>query len=253
MTETEFYNYLAIVWFSMAGIAFVTLFFVPAPYGRFTRAGWGPRMSNRLGWVVMELPACLVFFALWLLGDRHVETVPLIFLIVWQIHYIHRSLIFPFTLRIKHGQISIVTAVAAVLFNSGNGYLNARWLYTLGPGYADSWLVDPRFIGGMVLFWVGFAVNKYSDWVLLNLRKPGETGYKIPRGWLYRYISSPNYLGEIVQWGGWALMCFNIGSLSFFVWTVVNLVPRAFANHKWYREKFADYPPERKALIPFVL
>ena len=173
MTELELYHYLAIAWFSLAGITFLVLFFVPAPYGRFTRAGWGPRISNRLGWIVMELPACLVFFALWLLGDRHVETVPLIFLIAWQIHYLHRSLIFPFTLRGERRQIALVTVGLAVLFNIGNGYLNARWLYTLGPGYADSWLGDPRFIAGMVLFWAGFAVNKHSDWILVNLRKPG--------------------------------------------------------------------------------
>jgi len=248
----QFYHHLAIAWFSLAGIAFLVLLFVPAPYGRFARAGWGPRMPNRLGWIVMELPACLVFFALWLLGDRHAETVPLIFLIVWQIHYLHRSLIFPFTLRGERRQTALVIVGLAVLVNIGNGYLNARWLYTLGPGYADSWLVDPRFIAGMVLFWAGFAVNKHSYWILVNLRKPGETGYQIPRGGMYRFISCPNYFGEIVQWGGWALMCFNIGGLAFLVWTAANLVPRAFANHRWYREKFADYPPGRKALIPFL-
>jgi 3-oxo-5-alpha-steroid 4-dehydrogenase 1 len=32
-----------------------------------------------------------------------------------------------------------------------------------------------------------------------------------------------------------------------------NLVPRAFATHKWYREKFPDYPANRKALIPYVI
>ena len=30
------------------------------------------------------------------------------------------------------------------------------------------------------------------------------------------------------------------------------LAPRAVANHRWYREKFADYPAERRVLIPGV-
>ena len=47
-------------------------------------------------------------------------------------------------------------------------------------------------------------------------------------------------------------MCWNLGALSFFAWTVANLAPRAFSIHKWYRGKFDDYPPERKALIPFI-
>jgi hypothetical protein len=33
---------------------------------------------------------------------------------------------------------------------------------------------------------------------------------------------------------------------------MANLVPRAIATHAWYREKFADYPPERRILVPFV-
>jgi hypothetical protein len=37
------------------------------------------------------------------------------------------------------------------------------------------------------------------------------------------------------------------------VWTAANLVPRAVAHHRWYRERFADYPAERKALVPFLL
>ena len=47
---------------------------------------------------------------------------------------------------------------------------------------------------------------------------------------------------------GWSL-----AGLSFAVYTFANLAPRAFSNHAWYREKFADYPRGRRALIPFVL
>ncbi len=35
--------------------------------------------------------------------------------------------------------------------------------------------------------------------------------------------------------------------------TAATLVPRALAHHEWYRERFADYPPERRALVPFLL
>ena len=41
--------------------------------------------------------------------------------------------------------------------------------------------------------------------------------------------------------------------LAFAVYTAANLAPRAFSHHSWYKERFADYPPTRKALIPFVL
>jgi protein-S-isoprenylcysteine O-methyltransferase Ste14 len=87
---------------------------------------------------------------------------------------------------------------------------------------------------------------------LRRLRAAGDPGYRVPQGGLYRWISCPNYLGEIVQWAGWALATWSLPGLAFAVWTAANLVPRARANQQWYRQRFADYPPERRALIPWV-
>jgi protein-S-isoprenylcysteine O-methyltransferase Ste14 len=67
---------------------------------------------------------------------------------------------------------------------------------------------------------------------------------------LYRWISCPNYLGEIVEWSGWALATWSLPGLAFAVWTAANLAPRAHSHHLWYREHFEDYPPQRKALLP---
>ena len=66
-------------------------------------------------------------------------------------------------------------------------------------------------------------------------------------------MSCPNYLGEIVEWIGWAILTWSLAGASFAVWTAANLAPRALSNHRWYREQFTDYPPARRALIPFVL
>jgi hypothetical protein len=80
-----------------------------------------------------------------------------------------------------------------------------------------------------------------------------STEYAIPRGSLFECVSCPNHLGEIVEWFGFALMCWNLPALSFAIWTAANLIPRALSHHRWYAEKFANYPKERKALIPFVM
>ncbi|MBC7293157.1 MAG: DUF1295 domain-containing protein [Thermoleophilia bacterium] len=238
---------------ALAAVTFLALFFVPAPYGRFTRAGWGPRLGARWGWVLMELPALATFFVFYGLGKERTNPVTVMLLFWWAVHYVHRSLIYPFRLRTARPSITASVIAMGACFNIGNGYLNARYLYTLGPGLPVSWFSDPRFILGALLFWLGFILNRHSDRILINLRSPGETEYRIPTGGGYRFVSCPNYLGEMVEWGGWALASWNLGGLAFFLWTFANLTPRAVATHRWYRREFADYPENRKALIPFVL
>jgi len=103
------------------------------------------------------------------------------------------------------------------------------------------------------MFVGGFIINQISDKTLLSLREFNSTGYSIPYGGLFKYVSCPNFLGELIQWGGFALMTWCLPSLSFFIWTFVNLIPRAIDHHKWYKSTFPDYPKERKAIIPFLI
>jgi 3-oxo-5-alpha-steroid 4-dehydrogenase 1 len=251
--EITFYNWLVIVWMAIAVVTFAALFFITAPYGRFTRGGWGPRFSARWGWILMESPSLITFVVCYALGDHRANPVALVFLLLWVVHYVHRSFIYPFRVHSSRPSITASVVLMGACFNVGNGYLNARYLYTLGPHLNISWLLDPRFVVGVLLFIFGYALNQYSDRELISLRGRGETGYKIPMGGGYRFVSCPNYLGEMVEWGGWALACWNVGALAFLVWTVANLAPRAIKTHNWYRQEFPDYPPERKALLPFVI
>jgi protein-S-isoprenylcysteine O-methyltransferase Ste14 len=92
-----------------------------------------------------------------------------------------------------------------------------------------------------------------SDRALRALRAPGESGYAIPRGGAFEWVSCPNYLGELLEWFGWAIATWSIAGLAFALYTAANLGPRALAHHAWYRERFPGYPPRRRALIPFVL
>jgi steroid 5-alpha reductase family enzyme len=134
----------------------------------------------------------------------------------------------------------------------GNAYLNGRYIFTFSGGYTSEWLTTPQFICGLGLFLAGFIINRRADHVLHNLREPGVSDYKIPYGGLYRWISCPNYFGEIITWIGWAVATWSLPGLAFAAWTAANLVPRARAHHIWYREHFSDYPTERKALVPGI-
>jgi protein-S-isoprenylcysteine O-methyltransferase Ste14 len=228
-----------------------SLRFVTAPYGRHERSGWGPRIPSRLGWILMEAPASLAFLGLFLAGDHRFETAPLVLLALWQLHYVHRAFLFPFRMRVTGKTMPASVALMAIFFNGWNAYINARWISHLGD-YPTGWLVGPRFLVGAGLFLSGWAINLWADTVLLRLRKPGETGYKIPRGGLYELVACPNYLGEILEWTGWAVLTWSLPGLAFALYTAANVGPRAASHLAWYREKFPEYPRERKALIPFV-
>ncbi|RLB52503.1 MAG: 3-oxo-5-alpha-steroid 4-dehydrogenase [Deltaproteobacteria bacterium] len=252
MDEVGFFHTLLLAWFALAAVTFVLLLFVRAPYGRYARRGWGPILGKKMGWVIMELPSALGMPLLFLLGNRQDNAPALVFLALWEIHYLHRTFVFPLGLRGSGGGHALATVVMAIFFNSVNVYLNGRWLFFLGPRLEPAWLADPRFLLGGFLFAAGFAICKHSDAILRALRSPGESGYKIPRGGLFRWVTCPNYLGEIIEWCGWALLTWSLAGLSFAAWTVANLAPRARQHHRWYRQEFPDYPRERRALLPFI-
>ena len=163
-----------------------------------------------------------------------------------------RAFIFPLRIRETGKRIPLVIVLMAIVFNILNAYINARWISDLGS-YADEWLTSTPFLVGLVMFVSGWFINQHADRVLLKLRKPGETHYLVPEGGMYRFVSCPNYFGEMLEWAGWAVMTWSLAGLAFAVFTVANLLPRALATHRWYREQFPDYPPARRAVIPFLV
>ena len=251
MTEATLHNYATWAEIGLAILTFISLFFITAPYGRHGRGGWGPEVNQRLGWVLMELPACVLWLAIFFMGEHALEVAPLVLMSLWQVHYINRTFIFPLRIKAEGKTTPFSIVLTAVVFNSLNAYINARWVSQLGH-YDGSWLFDVRFIVGALLFALGFAINQHADWVLMNLRKPGETGYKSPRGGLYTYITCPNYFGEVLEWTGFAIASWSLPGLAFALYTFANLAPRARDHHRWYKQKFSDYPSERRVLIPFV-
>ncbi|KZP08931.1 hypothetical protein FIBSPDRAFT_964371 [Athelia psychrophila] len=103
-------------------------------------------------------------------------------------------------------------------------------------------------------------------------KKGGEKEhYAIPHGCLYALVSYPNYLCEWAEWAGFALAAAplpaavalaarswtGLGGMSppwiFLLAEVVLMAPRALKGHAWYRRRFADYPRERRAVVPWVL
>jgi len=246
-------NIVAIAWTLLALAIVPTQFRVTAPYGRHARTDWGPMISNQLGWCLMELVSLVGFAGLFLAGPN-VKTAPMwVFFALWTAHYANRSLIFPWRTHTQGKSIPVAIVGSAAVFNIVNAGLNGLYFGWFGDTYPTAWLTDPRFIVGLLIFATGAAINLWSDNRLIGLRAGGKQGYTIPRGGLFERVSCPNHLGEIIQWWGFALMCWNLPALSFAIWTAANLIPRAVSHHAWYRRTFPDYPPNRRAVIPALL
>lgn len=244
---------LCLVWIIIGVFTFFYLLkYKTAPYGRHSSQNWGPMIDNKLGWTLMELPALVLFFVFFFTQNEFITYPVIVFLFFWGIHYFNRAIIFPFRIKTKGKKMPIIIMLSAILFNTVNTFFLAEYLATNAADYTINWFQSWQFLLGTSLFIVGFIINQYSDYILINLRKPGETHYKIPNGFLFRFISCPNLFGEIIEWLGFAIMTFCLPGWAFFIWTFANLVPRAISHHNWYKEKFENYPKSRKAIFPFL-
>ncbi len=237
----------------IALFVFIALYFVKAGYGIFRTQSWGLAINNKVAWVLMESPVFLMMLFLWLGSERRFSPVIIVFFLLFQLHYFQRSFIFPFLLKGK-SKMPLAIMCMGIIFNILNGYMQGEWIFYLAPDnlYQNDWLHTPQFWIGAFLFMAGMIINIQSDHVIRNLRKPGDTKHYLPSKGFYRYVTSANYFGELVEWAGWAIMTWSLPGAVFFWWTFANLVPRANAIWHRYREEFGEEVGNRKRVIPFI-
>lgn len=247
--ETHFYS-LVWAWIALAIGTFILLQFVTAPFGRYSSKEWGPMIKNKYGWLIMELPSFAILLTCLLLGSQ-VNYVTWFIGGLWLVHYFNRTFVFPFRITSGNKKMPLFITGSAIFFNLFNAGFNGYYLAELSS-YSTAWFTSWQFMLGLPLFVLGFSINYWSDEILINLRKPGQTGYFIPQGGLFQYVSAPNLFGEMLEWTGFAILAWNLPAASFAIWTFANLFPRAVAHHQFYLDRFANYPSDRKAVIPFI-
>lgn len=201
------------LWIAIAILLFPIQLFVSAPYGRHSKTTWGPMMSNQLGWVLMEGWALVAFWGVYV-AYFNTNTYSLFFAVLYTFHYINRSFIFPLRTQTRGKQMPFMIALSAMLFNSVNASAIGYYLSKITI-YPAHYFLQWNFSIGLILFIAGFCINYKSDDILIKLRKPGETGYKIPQGFLFKYISCPNHFGEMLEWLGFMLLIWNLAGVSF--------------------------------------
>jgi 3-oxo-5-alpha-steroid 4-dehydrogenase 1 len=256
------YDTALAVAFGIVAVTAISALFVRTPYGRFADARFGLSLDPRLGWFLMELPATVVFLATFVSGPLRGEPFALFVLAVWCVHYANRGFLMPALMRVPRGQatsFSLMVVTIGWAVTSLHGYLNAAYTTRFSPatqaGWA--WFADPRFLLGFALYAGGLAANLRADHVVRSLRTRDEVAqgikrYRIPRGGLFEYVTNASYLTELVAWAGFAIFTWSLAGVYILAISAANLIPRALDTHRWYRERFPDYPAQRKVLIPFV-
>ncbi|CAG0880649.1 unnamed protein product [Darwinula stevensoni] len=234
---------------------FVTLLIqaiMKAPYGRYASSGYGFGINAKLAWFIQESPS---FFTPWILlfisKRSHVPFGNKILLLMFTSHYFQRSFIYPYLMK-KSKDSPFFIVLSALGFCLFNGYLQGFYLVEEAVYHVTD-LICLRFIFGLALFIAGISINIHSDHLLRRLRVPGDTGYRIPRGGAFDYVSAGNYFGEIVEWWGFALASGSLPAVAFALFTSCFLIPRGVQHHKFYLEKFEDYPRNRNAVIPYII
>ncbi|OZJ03579.1 hypothetical protein BZG36_03045 [Bifiguratus adelaidae] len=248
-------------------VVFPILFVLDAPYGKFTnRRKFFFTINGKWGWCLMEIVSPITFLAFTLPVYLHPTAqypwtrLQSILTGMWLMHYVHRSLIFPWRNPTMKPMDAIMAMCTSVAFNLLNGYVNGAWIARFGGARLAEASAHPlRFATGLALFVIGMVTNIYHDNHMIQLRKaPKPKGqkhnYSIPTAGLFRYISCPAYLGETIEWTGFALAAYTSpAAWCFTISTAANLWPRAFRTHQWYHDTFGkEYPKNRKAIVPFL-
>lgn len=227
---------------------------ITAPYGRYSRGGWGVLIGARLAWVTQELPSLLIFLGLALASGLrsyadHPTSARTLLSAAFTLHYVYRCVVFP--ARIRGGKPTPLSVWAmSFAFCVWNGFLQGWALARQAPPGAPA---TARTLAGLAVWLLGWLNVMRADAILAGLRGPGETGYKVPRGGMFELVSAGNYASEILEWAGWALAAGSLPAAAFALFTFCNLAPRGHHHHRWYRAKFREaYPASRRAVIPFI-
>ena len=250
----EPHNFATFLWVmaAIAAVVFPALLKIEAGYGIAYTPKWGPSINNKLGWVMMEAPVFILMLVLWLTSPRRFELAPMVMCLILELHYFQRAFVFPLMMK-GRSRMSWAVMLMGMLFNSLNALMQGGWIfYVSAPDrYPASWLCSWQFILGALIFAWGMFTNLRSDSIIRHLRKPGDTKHYLPRGGMFRYVTSANYLGELMEWVGFAILTWSWAGAVFALWTFANLAPRALKINARYKKEFG--PLNQKAIIPFIL
>lgn len=169
----------------------------------------------------------------------------------WTFHYTKRILETFFVHRFSHATMPI-----ANLYRNCSYY----WGFAAFVSYFINHpkYTEPPHTWAIALFAGAFMCQVANFWchvILANLRPPGQTAYVIPRGFLFEFITCPNYTAEVLGWLLFTLATSALPALLFGAAGTFQMLQWAAAKHARLRRTFdgkdgrAKYP-KRWIMLP---
>lgn len=227
-------------------VVFIVLQFVTPAYGMTFNSRWGMSVRSNLGWFIMESPVFFTMLMLYFISlyyhIRPFNIVTFVMFVFFEFHYFQRSFVFPLLMR-GQSRMPITIIALGFLFNTTNAVMQGGWLFFFAAqdAYPISWFWSPQFIVGTLIFLFGMVVNIYSDRVIREMRQNDmDNNYYLPHGWPFDRVSSANYLGEVLEWLGFAILTWSVSGLVFLLWTCANIIPRSKQVYLRYTQFFGE-------------
>ncbi|KAM3619219.1 uncharacterized protein V6R79_004697 [Siganus canaliculatus] len=120
--------------------------------------------------------------------------------------------------------------------------------------------LDWFHVAGTILF-TGASLLQHQSMVLLARLRTGKSGsvetlaHRVPKGGWFELVSCPHYFAELLIYISLSLASSGLSLTWWFVvlYVLFNQALAAQLCHDLYITKYASYPKNRKAFIPYVL
>lgn len=147
--------------------------------------------------------------------------------------------------------MALSTTIPILFSTSSNQYSSLTIL--------DNLLTVKRAIIFVLFVYVSLNQHRCHK-ILANLRKDkaGQVitdRHFVPSGGLFEYVSCPHFLLEVLLY----LLVITAQNFSVYYWNLIFLLVlssqtiNALIFHGWYKKEYKEYPPDRRAIIPYLL
>jgi len=222
-------------------------------------------IGPQIGWktvYIFEYLGPIVIYALFYYGSSsiygtqaysskgHHSLFQKILFVCWMFHFVKRELETLFVHRFGNDTMPLVN----LWKNCSYYWVSATAIaFTINhPNFESSKIFSTFQQAGFILFVLGELGNGIAHLQLRYLRRENTRERRIPNGFLFEFVSCPNYTMEILLWIGFSLMCSCWTSWLFTCVGAIQMLFWAKKKHQRYRKEFPNYPKHRKALIPFI-